>query len=217
MSDNETRIADLENEIKHRDRRILELKREVDEAQTLIAEMREQVQDCNDLIDRWIEAFDMTLNDKGTYALAPWVAKLESYLDKYNALVAQWNRMVPKYNAAVVAQGIGRPLAASEAQQRQVLAMRKEGKSIRAIAAKTSLSLRTVRTIVGEAEGTDRTTKRTNELRKLELNRANMAAYRARKRTPDALPKQITELVNRDRGPREAVWREPRPVTTPLV
>jgi uncharacterized coiled-coil protein SlyX len=71
MSDNETRIADLENEIKHRDRRILELKREVDEAQTLIAEMREQVQDCNDLIDRWIEAFEMTLNDKGTYALAP--------------------------------------------------------------------------------------------------------------------------------------------------
>jgi hypothetical protein len=56
-----------------------------------------------------------------------------------------------------------------------------------------------VRTVVGKAEGTDRTTKRTNELRKLELNRANMAAYRARKRTRDVLPKQITELVNRYR------------------
>jgi transposase len=77
--------------------------------------------------------------------------------------------------------------------------MRKEGKSLRAIAAKTSLSPRTVRTVVGKAEGTDRTTKRTNELRKLELNRANMAAYRARKRTRDVLPKQITELVNRYR------------------
>ena len=195
MSDDETRIADLENEIKHRDRRILELKREVDEAQTLIAEMREQVQDCND----WIEAFEMTLNDEGTYALAPWVAKLESYLDKYNALAAQWNKLIPKYNAAVAPQGIGRPLAASEAQQSQVLAMRKEGKSLRAIAAKTGLSPRTVRTIVGKAEGTDRTTKRTNELRKLELNRANMAAVRARKRARDALPKQITELVNRGR------------------
>src|SRR5258708_15247693 len=42
MSDDETRIADLENEIKHRDRRILELKRDVDEAQMLVAEMREQ-------------------------------------------------------------------------------------------------------------------------------------------------------------------------------
>jgi hypothetical protein len=70
---------------------------------------------------------------------------------------------------------------------------------LRAIVADTGLGLSTVRTVVGKAEGTDRTTKRTNELRKLELNRANMAAYRARKRTRDALPKQITELVNRGR------------------
>jgi DNA-binding NarL/FixJ family response regulator len=151
------------------------------------------------MIDRWVEAFEMTLSDNGTYSPAPWIAKMESYLDKYNALAAQWNKFIPKYNAAVAPRGIGRPLAASEAQQRQVLVMRKEGKSLRTIAAKTSLSRRTVRTIVGKAEGTDRTTKRTNELRKLELNRANMAAYRARKRTRDALPKQITELVNRGR------------------
>src|SRR5215813_245731 len=85
MSDNETRIADLENEIKHRDRRILELKREVDEAQTLIAEMREQVQD---------RGFRDDLERQGHYALAPWVAKLESYLDKYNALAAQWNKTI---------------------------------------------------------------------------------------------------------------------------
>src|SRR5258708_37694251 len=89
-------IADLENEIKHRDRRILELKREVDEAQTLIAEMREQVQDCNDMIDRWVEAFEMTLSDNGTYSPAPWIAKMESYLDKYNALADQWNKFIPK-------------------------------------------------------------------------------------------------------------------------
>jgi uncharacterized coiled-coil protein SlyX len=65
MSDDETRIADLENEIKHRDRRILELKREVDEAQMLIAEMREQVQDCSDQTERFIEAFDMVLATTG--------------------------------------------------------------------------------------------------------------------------------------------------------
>jgi DNA-binding NarL/FixJ family response regulator len=53
----------------------------------------------------------------------------------------------------VAPKGIGRPLAASEAQQRQVLVMRKEGKSLRTIAAKTSLSPRTVRTIVGKVEG----------------------------------------------------------------
>src|SRR5260370_35039037 len=100
---------------------------------------------------------------------------MESYLDKYNALAAQWNKFIPKYNAVVAPKGIGRPLAASEAQQRQVLVMRKEGKSLRIIAATTSLSPRTVRTIVGKAEVTDRTTKRSSELRKLELNRANIA------------------------------------------
>jgi hypothetical protein len=176
----------------------LELKREIDEAQTLIAEMREQVQDCNDVIDRWVEAFEMTF-DNGTYSYAPWTAEMESYGDKHNALVAKWNRFVPKYNATVAPKGIGRPLACSEAQQRRVLALRRAGKSLRAIVADTGLGLGTVRTIVGKAEATDRTTKGTNELRKLEFNRANMAAYRARRRTRDALPKQITELVNRGR------------------
>ena len=52
-----------------------------------------------------------------------------------------------------------------------------------------------MRTIIGKADGTDRTTRRTNELRRLELNRAAMAAYRARKRTRDALPKRINELL----------------------
>jgi hypothetical protein len=74
-----------ENETKHRDRHILELKRELDEAQTLIAEMREQVLDCNDVIDRWVEAFDMALGDNGTYSFAPWTAEMESHGDKYNA------------------------------------------------------------------------------------------------------------------------------------
>jgi len=49
-------------------------------------------------------------------------------------------------------------------------------------------------------EGTDRTTKRTNEIRRLELNRNRMAAYRARKRTRDALPKRITEALNRGKS-----------------
>src|SRR5260370_42026401 len=58
--------------------------------------MREQVQDCNDMIDRWVEAFEMTLSDNGTYSPAPWIAKMESYLDKYNALADQWNKFIPK-------------------------------------------------------------------------------------------------------------------------
>jgi transposase len=199
MSDDEIGIADLENEIKHRDRRILELKREVDEAQMLITEMREHVQDCSDQTERFIEAFDMVLGDDGSYRWPTVQSQFNELADKHNTLVAQWNRMVLKYNAVVAPKGVGRPLAASEAQQREVRALHKVGKSLRVIAGMTGLGLGTVRTIVGKAEGTDRTTTRTNALRKLELNRANMAAYRARKRTRDALPKQITELVNRGR------------------
>jgi hypothetical protein len=54
-----------------------------------------------------------------------------------------------------------------------------------------------VRTIIGKADGSDRTNRRRNELRKLELDRARINAWRARKRTRDALPKQITELQAR--------------------
>jgi transposase len=106
-------------------------------------------------------------------------------------LLRDWNKFIPEYNAVVRARTHGRPLAASEAQQRQVLALRKGGTSLREIVNITGLSLRTVRTVIGKADGTDRTTRRTNELRRLELNRAAMASYRARKRTRDALPKRI--------------------------
>jgi hypothetical protein len=114
-------------------------------------------------------------------------------------LLRDWNKFVPRFNAAVRAQAIGRPLAASDAQQRQVLALRKAGASLRAIAIATGLGVTTVRTIVGKAEGTNRTVKRINELRRLELNRAAMATYRARKRTRDALPNRVKELLENGR------------------
>jgi len=199
MSDDEKRIGELDDKLKQQDRRILELKQERDELTARVEQMREQVQDADDVIGQWIEAFDMVLGDDGMWRWDAFVDAAHNVQEKYLALLRQWNKFVPKYNAVVAPREIGRPLAASDAQQRQVLAMRKEGKSLRAIGSKTSLSPRTVRTIIGKADGTDRTSKRTNELRRLELNRANMASYRARKRTRDALPKQITQLVKRGR------------------
>jgi DNA invertase Pin-like site-specific DNA recombinase len=67
--------------------------------------------------------------------------------------VRKWNKFVRQYNATVRSQAIGRPLAASEAQQRQVLALRKDGTALRAIATATGLGIRTVRTILGKADG----------------------------------------------------------------
>jgi hypothetical protein len=72
------------------------------------------------------------------------------------------------------------------------------GASLREIVCETSLGLQTVRTIIGKADGSDRTNRQRNELRKLELNRARINAWRARKRTRDAL----AQADHRTTGPR---------------
>src|SRR5260221_14507434 len=48
------------------------------------------------MIDLWVESFEMNLRYNGTYSPAPWIAKMESYLDKYNALAEKWNKFIPK-------------------------------------------------------------------------------------------------------------------------
>jgi hypothetical protein len=89
---------------------------------------------------------------------------------------------------------MGRPIAASAEQQTDVLKRRKAGTSLRKIAAATGLGLATVRTIIEKAAAKGRTSKRTNELRRREFDRLRAAAYRARKKRRDTLPKDITEL-----------------------
>jgi transposase len=78
-----------------------------------------------------------------------------------------------------------------------VLKLKKSGSSLRAIAAETNLSLRTIRTIVSKADGTDAATKRTHELRRKELDRQRAAAFRARKSRRDQIPKDVTETLKR--------------------
>jgi hypothetical protein len=193
--DTARRIGELENILKQRDRTILELRQEAEEAQQLIAELREHVQDADDVVESWCEAFGLEMADDGRWHWKSWIDAYDGLHEAYVSLARRWNALIPRYNAVVRAQAIGRPLAASEAQQHQVLALRKGGASLREIVNTTGLSLRTVRTIIGKADGTDRTTRRANGLRRLELNRAAMATYRARKRTRDALPKRINELL----------------------
>ena len=113
--------------------------------------------------------------------------------EKYYALAQRWNKLIPKYNAIVASREIGRPLNASETQCAQVVKLRKAGSSLRDIADDTSLSLRTVRTILGRADRTDRTSIK--RLQKVDPDRAALISSRARKRTRDALPKQITQLL----------------------
>jgi lambda repressor-like predicted transcriptional regulator len=57
-------------------------------------------------------------------------------------------------------QPVGRPIAASEAQQDRVLKLHKAGKSPRWIADEMGLSRRTVTTVIEKSDGTDRTTSK---------------------------------------------------------
>ena len=61
------RIAELEDALKEKERRLQELKADLDKANDLIERHREHVQDSSDLIDSWIEAFDMHLNAEGVW------------------------------------------------------------------------------------------------------------------------------------------------------
>jgi hypothetical protein len=114
------------------------------------------------------------------------------------ALVRKWNAAVDDFNSAVrQPRNVGRPLAASDAQCATVLKLRKTGTSLRDIAAETSLGLWTVRTIIDKRAGTDRTSRKYFE--RITPDRKEVAAWQARKRTRDSLPKRINATLKEGR------------------
>jgi hypothetical protein len=196
MLDPAVRIAELEDDLRQRDDKIKELARERDEALELVDRSREQQEDTVRLIENWAETFEMPLGDNGNWVWDPAQSELwekhAALWTRYQSLVRRWNKFVPEYNSAVSPRERGRPLAASESQCADVLKRRKAGESLRAIGSATALSLRTVRTIVGQSTRKGRS-KRTNELRRQEFDRRRAAAYRARKKARARLPEQIAE------------------------
>ena len=191
------RVAELEDELKQRDARIKELRADFDKAEALISELREHVEDCIAQTDSWIEAFEMVQGDDGKWSWGPFIERHNEIVDKYDALVTKWNRFVPEWNALVRPRNVGRPLAASDAQVAEVLKLHKAGGSLRGIAEDTSLGLATVRTVVSQKNGTDRTTVK--HLERINSDRAASARWRARKRGRDALPKRINETLAKGR------------------
>jgi hypothetical protein len=111
-------------------------------------------------------------------------------LKTHNKLVREWNKFIRPYNHVVRPRERGRPLAASAAQQEDVLKRRKRKESLQAIAAATGLGVRTVRTIIASKSRS----KRTNEMRRKEFDKHRAAAYRVRKRQHEHLPGELAEL-----------------------
>ena len=190
------RIHELEDEIKQLKRRLDEARQDRDKESALVADMREHVEDANATIDRWIESFDMVKGDDGLWHWEEGLIQERDRLQEmYLALRGKWNKLVPEYNASVAPRrrNFGRPLAASESQQLDVLKRRNDqGQSLRAIADETNLSLRTVRTIVDKGDRKDRGTLA--RLQRIAPNRLAEAEERSRKRMRDALPRRIAEM-----------------------
>jgi hypothetical protein len=186
-----------EQKIEWLEQKLAEARQDRDEVVQLVNEMREHLKDADDLLDSWIEVFDMSQDERGVWIFDQQKGLFEDYArlqGEHRKLIQDWNKFVGLYNGTVAPKPSGRPLAASETQIAKVKDLRKAGHSLRAVAKDTGLSLRTVRTIIENDSGTGRKASKAQELRRREFARLRAAAFRARKKKLDALPKQIDAI-----------------------
>lgn len=161
-------VGALQDELKRRDERIAELRDEVDEHRDLIRRQREFIEERTNYLESFITTFGLTLDEEGHYTNDDFLKRHhELFLENanlifdYNKLISKFNGLLEDYNGLRGdKRPVGRPAAASEAQQAQALGYHKDGKSIRWIAEFMTLSRRTVSTIIDKADDVDRTTTR---------------------------------------------------------
>jgi hypothetical protein len=193
------RIGELEDELKQRDRRITELRQEIDEQGELITSMRENIEDSDNVLESWRDTFDMTMTDDGAWTWKPFWNEHNKLVDRYESLRQRWNKYVPLINGR--AQPVGRPLAASDDQADTVRKLHTKGMSLRDIMIETNLSFSTVRTIVGQINRTDRTTKKHRDrFERIERDKARDVRWKRQKRTGDALPKRAQAVFDKGRA-----------------
>ena len=201
IKDLKARIRELELDLERQDEQIKELRQERGEAYDLVDDMRDRIEDSNALIDSWIEVFQMQQDENGIWIFDRKQSDLwnnhQELQERHRKLVRDWNRFIRNYNATVAPRQVGRPIEASDAQVKEVRKLRKSKSSLRAIAERTNLGLRTVRTIVEQDQGTDRKSKQANLLRKREFDRMKAADYRARKKARGQLPARIDQTLKR--------------------
>jgi hypothetical protein len=135
----------------------------------------------------------MVMTDSGGWTWEPFWDRHNELVDDYNKLVGLWNKHLPLINGAP--RNVGRPLAASDAQVADVRELREVGRSLRGIAEDTGLGLDTVRTIVGQMSGRDRTTRKHGKRLERIDDRQRQATLKRQRRTGDALPRRAQQIV----------------------
>jgi hypothetical protein len=190
--DDEGAYLDTDERIAMRDRRIAELRDEIDELRDTISRLREHAEEYVAVIQAWMDTFDMVQTDDGSWTWAPFWDEHNKLINNYNDLARQWNAALPRINGEP--RNVGRPLAASEAQCLQVLKLHKGGASLRAIVDETNLGLRTIRTIIEQKRGADRTTKKHRG--RLDIS-GTLTTWKRQKRAGQYLPKRAQAVIEK--------------------
>src|SRR6516162_2805026 len=152
----ELRIADLERELRFRDARINELKVEIDEQRELVRSMETHIQERDEYLEYFITTFDLVRGEDGKWHNGEFITKHNSLVDRHHELIADYNKLVGIINRHIaMVNPVGRPIAASEDEQQDVVRHHRQGKSARWIAEDMELSRRTVTTIINKLDGTD--------------------------------------------------------------
>lgn len=192
----EQRIADLEREIVLRDRRIAELKAEIDETRRLLQAMEEHDEERAEYLETFVSTFGMTVDADGNWENGEFIKGYQDVIGQRNEMVDRYNKLVSAYNRDAVAPNpVGRPIAASEAQQALIIKHHKAGRSSRWIAEEMTLSRRTVTTIIDKVEGAGRTAAKHRARLGLEPKRKDWRPASIKR-----LPKQATKLFEKGRA-----------------
>jgi hypothetical protein len=180
--------ADLEHEVERLRGKLKDAEQARIEAYDLVAKMGEHLEDWRNTREQWIDAFDMQENAEGklVFTIGP-----GDVFDKLMERTRDYNNLVRRWNAHVGPFEVGRPPTTTEAQNERVRALRKEGKSLRQIAAATELSFAVVRRIVNKVSEAAAAKRKRKETLRREHDRLRAASYRARQKALQALPKQI--------------------------
>jgi hypothetical protein len=157
MTRDRTSIADLKRELELKDRRIAELKDEVDGLRDLVRRLEEQAQESDEYLENFVMAFGLVMNDAGKWTNSEALKEEREFHEQHADLVRRYNKLVGIHNRHIAdIQPVGRPVAADEEEQEEILWRHKRGESARSIAEEMELSRRTVTTVINKSDGTDR-------------------------------------------------------------
>jgi hypothetical protein len=189
MDKRRQRIADLERELHLKDERINELKDEIDEGRDLVRRMSEHAEEHDHELERFITTFGLEVTADGKYSNGEFIEDYRALVDQYEDLRLRYNKLVGSFNRNIATVNpVGRPVAASDEQQAQIVRHHKAGRSARWIAEEMTLSRRTVMTVIGKHHGVDRTSNTRRKRLGLEPKKKDW-----RVASMDSMPKRMTK------------------------